>query len=86
MLKYVIFDFDGTLANSKDVFISAWNSLADKHNYRKINRSELDTLRRLPILERVKRLDFPIFKAPLIIQIFTVIIGNFRGTLSYILV
>lgn len=82
MIKYVIFDFDGTLANSKDVFISAWNSLADKHNYRKINRSELDTLRRLPILERVKRLDFPIFKAPLIIPDFYRYYRKFSGNIK----
>jgi phosphoglycolate phosphatase len=66
MLKYVIFDFDGTLADSRNVFISAWNSLADKNQYRKIKREELNSLRKLPILERINRLNFPILKAPLI--------------------
>ncbi|MFC0560568.1 HAD-IA family hydrolase [Halalkalibacter alkalisediminis] len=70
MLKYIIFDFDGTLADSRHVFISAWNSLADKHKYEKINRAEWNTLRKLPILERIKRLNFPIFKTPLIISDF----------------
>ncbi len=70
MLKYIIFDFDGTLADSRNVFISAWNSLADKHQYRKIKREEWNSLRKLPILERIKCLNFPIFKTPLIIPDF----------------
>ncbi|MDT8860184.1 HAD-IA family hydrolase [Alkalihalobacillus sp. MEB130] len=70
MLKYIIFDFDGTLADSRNVFISAWNSLADKYQYQKIQREELNVLRKLPIRERIKRLNFPIFKAPLIIPDF----------------
>ncbi|WP_227937606.1 HAD-IA family hydrolase [Alkalihalobacillus deserti] len=70
MYKYIIFDFDGTLADSRNVFISAWNSLADKHRYQKINRAKWNILRKLPILERIKQLNFPIFKTPLIIPDF----------------
>ncbi|KHF41674.1 HAD-IA family hydrolase [Halalkalibacter okhensis] len=70
MPKYILFDFDGTLADSRIVFISAWNAFANKHQYRKIKPEELHALRRLSILERAKHLNFPILKTPLIISDF----------------
>ncbi|WP_332631387.1 HAD-IA family hydrolase [Halalkalibacter flavus] len=70
MPKYVLFDFDGTLADSRNVFISGWNAFAEKYQYRKIKLEELPSLRKLSILERAKRLNFPILKTPLIIPDF----------------
>ncbi|MCL7745606.1 HAD-IA family hydrolase [Halalkalibacter alkaliphilus] len=70
MPKYVLFDFDGTLADSRNVFISGWNAFAEKYQYRKIKFEELSSLRKLSILERAKRLNFPILKTPLIIPDF----------------
>jgi phosphoglycolate phosphatase len=67
MLKYVVFDFDGTIANSKVVFISAWNQLAKKHHFRPIKEEELAVLQKLTIKERARVLQFPIYKLPIII-------------------
>lgn len=67
MIKYILFDFDGTLADSKDVFISAWNQLADKYKFKKIHHQDLDALRKLSIKERAKQLNFPLYKIPLVI-------------------
>ncbi|MBT2690592.1 HAD-IA family hydrolase [Bacillus sp. ISL-47] len=69
-MKHVIFDFDGTIADSKEVFISAWNSMADKHNFKRINLKELDALRKMTIRERSEKLNFPLYKMPLIIPVF----------------
>lgn len=64
MIKYVIFDFDGTLVDSKDVFISVFNQLADKHKFKKIESEAIETLRRQSMMERCKTLNFPLYKLP----------------------
>ncbi|WP_028400128.1 HAD-IA family hydrolase [Ectobacillus panaciterrae] len=64
MIKYIIFDFDGTLVDSKDVTIAAFNQLADKYKYKKMKKEDLESLRKLSIRERCKLLDFPIYKIP----------------------
>jgi phosphoglycolate phosphatase len=43
--KLVIFDFDGTLADSFDWFLSVVPELAAKHKFRSFGRDELDELR-----------------------------------------
>lgn len=68
MVKYIIFDFDGTLVDSKDVFIEAYNQLAEKHNYKQIKNEELEELRKLSIRERCKALNFPMYKIPFLYQ------------------
>ena len=69
MIKYILFDFDGTLADSKDVFISTWNQLADKYNFKKIHHQDLDALRKLSIKERAKQLNFPLYKIPFVVPV-----------------
>ncbi len=41
MSKYVVFDFDGTLVDSKAVFVSAFNQLADKYRLLEIIQTQL---------------------------------------------
>jgi phosphoglycolate phosphatase len=43
--KLVIFDFDGTLADSFEWFLGVVDELAEKHKFKKFARSELDELR-----------------------------------------
>jgi phosphoglycolate phosphatase-like HAD superfamily hydrolase len=43
--KLAIFDFNGTLADSFPFFLSVVNKLADKHKFKKIDSSEIETLR-----------------------------------------
>ena len=64
MIKYVIFDFDGTLVDSKDVFISVFNQLAENHKFNKIEPENVETLRRSSMMERCKALNFPLYKLP----------------------
>lgn len=64
MIKNVIFDFDGTLVDSKDIGISVFNKLADKHKFKKMKEEDIEYLRKLSIRERCKFLDFPIYKIP----------------------
>jgi phosphoglycolate phosphatase len=43
--KLVIFDFDGTLADSFEWFLGVVDELAEKHKFKKFARTELDELR-----------------------------------------
>ncbi len=70
MLKYVIFDFDGTLADSRVVLVAAWNVLAKKHNFKEIKLEELDTLKKLSIKERSRLFKMPLLKLPIILPQF----------------
>lgn len=64
MLKTVLFDFDGTLADSKDVFVGAFNQLAEKYRFEPMRPEELESLRKLSIADRCRRLNFPLYKLP----------------------
>lgn len=64
MIKYIIFDFDGTLANSKAVFVSVYNQIAQKNNYRQIGSENLQYLRTLSMAERCRYLKVPVYKIP----------------------
>ena len=69
-MKHIIFDFDGTLADSTAVFASAWNTLAQKYKFKGIELKEIDTLKKLSISERSKLFDFPMYKFPMILPQF----------------
>ncbi|GEO03884.1 phosphoglycolate phosphatase [Adhaeribacter aerolatus] len=66
MIKYVVFDFDGTLVDSKAVFISVFNQLAEKHQFNKMEPGNIEYLRQLTITERCKYLQLPLYKLPLL--------------------
>lgn len=64
--KLVIFDFDGTLADSFPWFLGVLNDVADKYRFRRIEDSEIETLRRIATRELIKHLKIPFWKMPLI--------------------
>lgn len=64
MVKHVVFDFDGTLADSEEVCFQLLNELAAKHQYRQLLRSELTALKMLPYPERLRHLGVPMMRVP----------------------
>lgn len=64
MIKYVLFDFDGTVADSREVFLSSFNQLAAKHGFRKIEASNFEHVRRLSMLQRFSYLKVPFHRVP----------------------
>lgn len=66
MIKNVIFDFDGTLADSEEVILSVLEQLADKHDLPRVKREEIHQLIKLPIIERLKHLKIPLYMIPLL--------------------
>ena len=61
--KLVIFDFDGTLADSYPFFLGVQNELAKKYNFRQLTEEELKAIDGDP-LEIVKRAGMPLWKLP----------------------
>lgn len=68
--KLVIFDFDGTLADSFPFFVSTINHLADMHSFKKIHLDEVESFREIPSRELMKTLGIPVWKLPAIAQNF----------------
>ncbi|MGE7952711.1 HAD hydrolase-like protein [Lysinibacillus xylanilyticus] len=69
-MKYIIFDFDGTLADSTAVLASAWNTIAQKYKFKGIELKEIESLKKISIAERSKLFDFPMYKLPMILPQF----------------
>ncbi|MEL1243621.1 HAD-IA family hydrolase [Flavobacterium sp. DGU11] len=64
MYKYIVFDFDGTLVDSRGIFLMLYNELATKHGYTQMTSENLEQLRGLSISERCKILKVPLYKLP----------------------
>ena len=66
-MKYglVVFDFDGTLADSFPWFAGAINQLADRYKFNRVAPHEFDTLRRWDSQTILKHLRVPFWKIPL---------------------
>lgn len=63
----ILFDFDGTLINSHTKAIELFNQLADGFKLRKIETSEIETLKNLSSKDLITHLDIPFYKVPSIL-------------------
>lgn len=64
--KLVIFDFDGTLANSFPWFVQMVNSVAVKYKFKPVADEEVDGLRSLSAMQLIRHLEIPLWKMPMI--------------------
>ena len=64
--KVVIFDFDGTIANTLDSIIM--NDLSDEFGYRKIKQEDIQYLRGKKPRKILKHLGISLFKLPFVIR------------------
>ena len=64
--KLVIFDFDGTLADSFPFFLHTMNELADVHKFKKVDVADLETLRGYDAKRIMNYLELPFWKMPLV--------------------
>lgn len=80
MLKVVIFDFDGTLADTGHILYKAYGRLIKKHKLKTIPPEQLEAMRSLPIRERFRKAGVPLLKLPRlaadVIPIFSEFIGS----------
>lgn len=64
--KLVIFDFDGTLADSFPWFLGALNQVAGRYRFRKVEAHEVDTLRGYSGRQLLAHFRVPFWKMPFI--------------------
>jgi phosphoglycolate phosphatase len=62
--KLVIFDFDGTLADSLPWFVSIFDGVAVKYGFKRLDRSNLETLRGLDARQIMTQYQVPLWKVP----------------------
>lgn len=58
----IIFDFDGTLANTENVIFQVYNKIAKKYGYKEITREYIEELKHMPIHNILKDLEIPYLK------------------------
>lgn len=66
MIQHLVFDFDGTLADSEEVCFELFNEMAAEYGYRCLSRAEVPGLKCLAYRERCRRLGIPLLRVPLL--------------------
>jgi phosphoglycolate phosphatase len=68
MFKAIIFDFDGTLADSWEVMMLAFRRMAGKYDFPLPGWEQLVELKNLPIKDRFKKMGLPLARMPEVIR------------------
>ncbi len=64
MQKILVFDFDGTLANTTKVAYEVYLKVAGKSSHNLMSENEFLSLRNLPLENRFKKYGIPLYKIP----------------------
>ena len=64
----IIFDFDGTIADSLSALVTVTNRLAREYNYAEIDDSQVDQLRQLSSRAIIQRSNIPLLKVPFLMK------------------
>lgn len=64
MIKYLIFDFDGTVVDSASLYIRLASNIAGEFGLPKLSIDELRLFSTMPIKERCKKLGIPLYRLP----------------------
>lgn len=67
MIKHVIWDFDGTIVDSRYLAVKLLNELAEKYKFRKIKEADYEYLRSLTIRERCVVTAIPPYLLPVLV-------------------
>lgn len=67
-IKLIVFDFDGTIADTYDAFVEIVNSLAGEFGYKPVNQEELAHYKNLSSREIVRQSKIPLIKIPFILK------------------
>jgi phosphoglycolate phosphatase len=63
--RLAMFDFDGTLADSFPFFLSVFNTVADRHAFRRIDVARAGELRHIGVRQMMDHVGLPAWKLPL---------------------
>lgn len=68
MKSFLIFDFDGTIVNNVDMYVTIYNTLAAQRGFGLITAENRENLKNKTAWEIVRELDIPLSAVPLIIR------------------
>lgn len=63
----LIFDFDGTIANTFHYILRIANRLSDEFQFNKINPDDVESLKNKNVSEAIRHLNIPLLKVPMIV-------------------
>lgn len=64
--KVIVFDFDGTFADSFSVFVAGFNRAALKYSFQSLSEENTAQLRELGARQFIQKLNIPFWKVPLV--------------------
>lgn len=79
--ELIVFDFDGTLADSRQLFFDLYNELAMRKGYAMLTDSNLSELRSMSITERCRTMHIPLYQIPFIAS---AIVKQYKGNINRI--
>ncbi len=68
MIKIVIFDFDGTLADTFDLIFAITNRLSVEFGYKQAKKEEIPEIEKLSPLELINQSGISLFKVPFLLR------------------
>ncbi|QWB95776.1 HAD-IA family hydrolase [Mycoplasmatota bacterium] len=64
MINTIIFDFDGTIANTKAFAYQLYSNMCDKYGINKLDEAAFDHLKTLSLVDKFRAHDMSVFKLP----------------------
>jgi phosphoglycolate phosphatase len=80
--RLAIFDFDGTLADSFPFFLSVFNTIADRHGFRRIDTARVGELRHYSVRQMMEHVGMPAWKLPAAARTFMAMMKENAGAVA----
>ncbi len=64
MFTSILFDFDGTLVDSRQIALLVYRRLAHRYQLPELTPEKLEELKNLPIMDRFKEMRYPLYRLP----------------------
>jgi phosphoglycolate phosphatase len=80
--RLAIFDFDGTLADSFPFFLSVFNTIADRHGFRRIDVRKAGRLRHHGMRQVMAHVGMPAWKLPAASRTFMAMMKDSAGAIA----
>lgn len=80
--RLAIFDFDGTLADSFPFFLSVFNTIADRHGFKRIDTARAGALRHYGTRQVMEHVGMPAWKLPAVSRTFMAMMKESAGAIA----